>query len=199
MTVSPKAKGWIRAAVDYGAPLSFMVAFLITRNAVTASWALVGGAAVALLVGYVAERRIAPMPLIAGVAALIFGGMTLIFHDERFIKIKPTVLNLGFAAFLLGGVATRRNPLKALLGETLRMPDDAWRTLTLRYGIFFLCVAVLNEAVWRTQSTYVWAWFRFPGLQILAILFSLTQAPLMMKHAKAADEEAPAIPPPPTE
>lgn len=195
MSERPRAPGWVRAAVDYGAPLAFMLAFLATRDAVKASGALVAGAAAALALGYATERRIAPMPLVAGLAALIFGGLTLVFHDERFIKVKPTVLNVGFAAFLLGGIALRRNPLKALLGETLRMPDEIWRKLTLRYGVFFLCMALLNEAVWRTQSTYVWAWFRFPGLQILAVLFSLAQTPLMMRHMQAAEEP----PPPPTE
>jgi intracellular septation protein len=72
------------------------------------------------------------------------------------------------------------------------MPDGAWRTLTLRYGVFFLCMAALNETVWRTQTEQTWVWFRFPGLQILAILFSVTQAPFMMKHAK---EHEPPTPP----
>ncbi|HEY3697335.1 inner membrane-spanning protein YciB [Phenylobacterium sp.] len=194
MSLSSKARPWVRAAVDYGAPLAFLVTFLITRSPITATWGLVGGAAAALLVGFATERRVAPMPLVAGVAALIFGGLTLALHNAVFIKIKPTVLNLGFAGFLLGGVALKRNPLKALLGEAVHLPDGAWRTLTLRYGVFFLCMAALNEAVWRTQTEQTWVWFRFPGLQILAIVFSLTQAPFMMKHAK---EHEP--PPPPTE
>jgi intracellular septation protein len=194
MTLSPKARGVVRAGVDYGAPLAFLLTFLVTRSPITATWGLVGGAAVALVIGFAAERRVAPMPLVAGIAALIFGGLTLALHNAVFIKIKPTVLNLGFAAFLLGGVALRRNPLKALLGEAIHMPDDAWRTFTLRYGLFFLTMAALNEAVWRTQSEATWVWFRFPGLQILAIVFSITQAPFMMKHAR--EHEAP---PPPTE
>jgi len=83
---------------------------------------------------------------------------------------------------MLGGLALKRNPLKALLGEAIMLPDAAWRTLTLRYGLFFLCVAVLNEAIWRTQPESIWIWFRMPGLQILSLVFSLTQLPLMMKH-----------------
>jgi intracellular septation protein len=192
MSLSPKARPWVRAAVDYGAPLAFLVTFLFTRSPITATWGLVGGSAAALALGYAAERRVAPMPLVAGVAALIFGGLTLVLHNSIFIKIKPTVLNLGFAAFLLGGVALKRNPLKGLLGEAMHMPDGAWRTLTLRYGVFFLCMAALNETVWRTQTEQTWVWFRFPGLQILAILFSVTQAPFMMKHAK---EHEPPTPP----
>lgn len=193
--MSPRLRGWIRSGVDYGGPLAFLVAFLITRDTIQATWALVATSAVALAVGWLVERRLAPMPLVAGVAALIFGGLTIAFNDERFIKIKPTVLNVGFAVFLLGGLAIRRNPLKALLAGAIHLPDPIWRVLTVRYGIFFALVAVLNEAVWRTQPTEVWAFFRFPGLQVLAVVFSLTQVPLMMKHALPG--EAP--PPPPTE
>lgn len=188
-----KTQRRVRAFVDYFGPLLFLLAFLVTRDVVQATAALVAGSAVALVVGFVFEKRIAPMPLVAGGAALLFGGLTLVFKDPRFIYVKPTVLNLGFAAFLLGGMALKRNPLKALLGEAFRLPDAAWRTLTLRYGIFFACVAILNEVVWRTQPEAVWVAFRFPGLQILALVFSFTQIPLMMKHHE--DEPAP----PPTE
>lgn len=188
-----KTQRRVRAFVDYFGPLAFLAGFLITRDVVKATGALVAGSAVALVVGFVFEKRIAPMPLVAGGAAVLFGGLTLVFKDPRFIYVKPTVINLGFAAFLLGGMALKRNPLKALLGEAFRLPDSAWRTLTIRYGVFFACVAVLNEIVWRTQPEAVWVAFRFPGLQILALLFSFTQIPLMMKH----QEDDPA--PPPTE
>lgn len=195
MSEPMKSSPWVRGVVDYGAAVAFLVAILITKSAITATWALVAGAAVALVIGLVVERRLAPMPLIAGVAALIFGGLTLFFHDERFIKMKPTVLNVLFGLALLGGVALRKNPLKALLGSSLTLPDEAWRTLAIRYGLFFFGVAALNEAVWRTQTTVTWAWFRFPGLLIVNFLFVLTQMPLMMRYAKA--QEGP--PPPPSD
>jgi intracellular septation protein len=191
--MSSKTHRRVRPFVDYFGPLVFLLAFLVTRDVVKATAALVVGSAVALAVGFIYEKRIAPMPLVAGGAALLFGGLTLVFKDPRFIYVKPTVINLGFAAFLLGGMVLKRNPLKALLGEAFRLPDQAWRTLTLRYGIFFACVAILNEFVWRTQPEAVWVAFRFPGLQILALVFSFTQIPLMMKHHE--DEPAP----PPTE
>lgn len=177
-----KTRQRVRAFVDYFGPLVFLLAFLVTRDVVQATAALVAGSAIALVVGFVMEKRIAPMPLVAGGAALLFGGLTLIFKDPRFIYVKPTVINLGFAGFLLGGMVLKRNPLKTLLGEAFRLPDHVWRTLTLRYGVFFVCVAILNEFVWRTQPESVWVAFRFPGLQVLALVFSFTQIPLMMKH-----------------
>lgn len=191
---SRKTHKWVRGFVDYFGPLAFLLGFLATRDVVQATGALVAGSAVALVVGFVVERRIAPMPLLAGGAALIFGALTLLFDDPRFVKVKPTVINVGFAAYLFGGLAMKKNPLKALLGEALRLPEAAWRTLTLRYGVFFLLVAALNEIVWRTQPDEVWVPFRFPGLFILAVIFSLSQVPLFMRHHQ--EEE---MPPPPTE
>jgi len=182
--LSDKTRALIRSGVDYAGPLAFLVGYLVTRDMLKATWALVAASALALAVGYWAERRIAPMPLIAGLAALIFGGLTLYFHDPRFVKIKPTVINALLGLTMLGGLVLGRNPLKALMGEALKLPDEAWRTLTLRYGLFFLCVAVLNEAVWRTQPETVWVWFRMPGLLLLSLVFSLTQLPLMMKHSQ---------------
>jgi intracellular septation protein len=181
--LSDKTRSLIRSGVDYAGPLAFLLGYLITRNLLTATWALVGASGLALIVGYVVERRIAPMPLFAGLTALIFGTLTLVFHDTRFVKIKPTVINAVLAGVMLGGVWLKKNPLKALLGDALKLPDPAWRTLTLRYGVFFLFTAILNEAVWRTQPDGVWIWFRMPGLQILALVFSLSQVPLMLKHA----------------
>lgn len=193
--MTQRMRDWIRYFVDYSAVGVFMVAFFATgRSLPQATWWLVGGSAVALVVGAVVERRIAPFPAIAGGAALLFGGLSLFFHDPRLLKIKPTVMNLVFALVLFVGLAMKKHPLKLLLGEAFDMPDSAWRTLTLRYGLFFVALAAINEAVWRTQSDATWVLFRFPGLLILTVIFSLTQAPMLAKYIRAED-----LPPPPTE
>lgn len=206
---------FVRAIVDYGGLAAFMIAYFLRlrfvaagaplgwalaagghgpRDLTAATWWLVIGSALALATGLIVERRVALMPLITGLFALVFGSLTLVFHDPRFIKIKPTATNLTLGVALLVGLALRKNPLKALIGEALPLPDDAWRTLTLRYGLFFLSMAALNEMVWRTQSDAVWVLFRMPGLLVLAVLFSLTQVPLMAKHMQHAEP-----PPPPTD
>jgi intracellular septation protein len=200
MKLSPTAHKWVRGLVDYGGLVVFLLGFfyntrivgLASREAlVEATWWLVGGSALALVVGLVFERRIAPFPLISGGAALLFGGLTLFFHDVRFVKMKPTVMNTLFGVVLLGGLILRKNPLKMLLGDAVKMPEEGWRKLTLNYGLFFLALAAVNEIVWRTQPDDIWVVFRFPGLLILSVLFSFAQVPLMMKYAKT-DE-----PPPP--
>jgi intracellular septation protein len=187
--LSPKTRSWIRAAVDYGGLVAFLAGFLITRNVVQATWWLVAGSAAALALGFIAERRVAPMPLIAGGAALIFGALTLVFKDPSFIKMKPTVMNLAFAAALLIGLLLGKNPLKMLMGEALVMSRAVWRTFTLRYGLFFLTLAIVNEVVWRTQPDGVWVLFRFPGLLLITLAFSLTQTPLIMRGMKEAEAE----------
>jgi intracellular septation protein len=193
--MSPKTKKIVNGVVEYGWPVGFLIVFLLTKDLVQATWGLVAGAAVALIVGYVFERRIAPMPLIAGLIALVTGALTLIFHDPRVIQIKPTVTSAAFGAILLGGLALGRNPLKYLLNAAIQMPDEGWAKLSRNYGLFFFAVAALNEYVWRTQSEATWAWFRFPGLSIVHVLFAVTQAPLMMKYAKTKEPEVPPIPP----
>lgn len=191
----PSAR-WIRVAVDYGAPIAFAVAFFgFGRDILLATGVLVAASVLALSVGFVVERRIAPLPLIAGIFALVFGGLTLVFHDPVFVKMKLTFQNAAFAAALLGGVALRKNPLKLLLGDSMKMDDAAWRILTIRYGLYFVSVAVANEIVWRTQSDEFWVGFRIAVLP-LAIVFSLTQAPFMMRHLQQPDEDGVAPEPP---
>lgn len=181
----------VRAAVDYLGLAAFAVAFFASgKSFIVATWALVAGCAFALAVGLVVERRIAPLPALAGVAALIAGLLTLAFKDPVFVKMKPTVVNSILGLGLLAGLAAGKNPLKLLLGEALHLTDSGWRKLTVRYGLFFLVLAALNEVVWRTQSNETWVIFRMPGLPLLALAFSLAQVPVMLKEAKGLEAAA---------
>lgn len=191
----PKGAAWVRTAIDYGAPVAFGVAFFATgRNFQTATWVLVAASALALILGYVVERRVALLPLFSGVMALIFGALGLVFHSDVFVKVKVTVVNAALALFMIGGVVAGRAPLKALMGEAVHLPDAAWRTLTLRYGGYFAFAAVANELVRLTQTTDMWVKFRI-GLLPLALLFSLSQVPFMMKHIAKGDEAKTPEPP----
>ncbi|OYX34533.1 MAG: hypothetical protein B7Y99_05270 [Caulobacterales bacterium 32-69-10] len=189
----PKSNPIVRACVDYAGAAAFLVGFLVTRNVLAASWWLVAGSGIALLVGFVVEKRVAFIPLLAGGAALFFGTLTLVFHDDRFVKMKPTALNLAFAVALLGGYMMGKSPVKLLMGEALALSEAGWRRLTLRYGLFFLALAILNEAVWRTQPDALWVWFKFPGLAVLTLLFSFSQIPAILKDAKAQEAAARAL------
>jgi intracellular septation protein len=182
---------WLRAVVDYAGPVAFLIGFFAGgRNLLHATWWLVGGSAFALLLNLAVTRKIAPMPLIWGGAALLFGSLTLVFHDTVFVKMKTTFVDVALAAALLIGLKLNKNPLKMMMGEALKLTEAGWRKLAVRYALFFLCMAVLNEIVWRTQPDDVWVLFRMPGLVILALVFSLTQLPLMMREMKAAEAAA---------
>ena len=189
-----KNHAWVRTAVDYAAPIAFVGTLLITHNFQVATGVLVGASALALLLGWIAERRLAPLPLMAGGAAVIFGGLTLIFHDSAFVKMKLTVVDTVLGLVLLGGLKLGKNPLKSLMGEAVKLPDAAWKTLTVRYAAFFFVCAIANEAVWRTQSDERWGVFRLILLGA-ALVFSVFQTPFLMKHMISEDLEATPTPP----
>jgi intracellular septation protein len=192
---SAPTRQWIRTLVDFGALAAFIGTHLITRDLQKATVALVIGSVVALAVGYLAEKRLAPMPAIAGGFAIVFGVLTLVFHNDDIIKMKVTFVNVVFAGLLLGGIAIGRNPAKLLLGETLKMSDAAWRTLAIRYALYFLTCAIANEVIWRTQNDDVWMAFR-TVLWITALVFAFAQIPFIMKEMKASEAPPPETPDP---
>lgn len=186
-----KLAPWMRTGVDYLGPLAFVIGYFVGgRDVLHATWWLVGGSVVALAILFAVERRLAPMPAIWGGAALVFGLLTLVFHDPRIIKMKTTFIDLALGLAMFGGLYLKKNPLKAMMGEAIPLSDEGWRKMTLRYGLFFVAMAVLNEIIWRTQPDAVWVLFRMPGLLILAVLFAATQVPSMLKEAKRAEAAA---------
>jgi intracellular septation protein len=180
--MSPSVARWVRLFVDYAGLVAFLATIAITGSAIAASWAVVAGSLAALAAGLLLEKRLAPIPLVTAIFGVIFGGATLIFHDERIIKMKLTILDAGFGLFLLTGALRGKNPLKALMGDAFHLPDPVVRTLTLRYAAFFFALAAANEVIWRTQTTRIWGLYKFPGTAILIFIFAMSQAPLMMKH-----------------
>ena len=175
------APPWLKPAVDYG-PLLVFLAFYFATDLLVATAALIAVTLLALVLALWIERRVPWMPVVTAAVVGVFGGLTLWSGDETFIKIKPTVAQLLFAAVLFGSLALGRPVLKPLLGAAWPMDDLGWRRLSLRFAVFFLVMAVLNEAVWRTQSTDVWVLFKVFGLFGLTMLFSLAQVPLMARH-----------------
>lgn len=207
MTESARAASNLRQAVDFGALLAFMAAYAVNRFVrglegqealVQATWVLVAASAVALIVGWVLERRLAPLPLLTGGFALLFGGLTLVFHDPSLLKIKVTIQNGLLAAVLLGSLPFGRYPFRYLLESAFNLTETGWRGLTLRYGLYFAAVAIVNEIIWRTQSDDVWVAFR-GGLWLIAAAFGVWQVFYIMKHLARdtpTDEPAPTSPDP---
>jgi intracellular septation protein len=144
---------------------------------------------IALAISYALTRRLPIMPLITAVVVLVFGSLTLVLHDELFIKLKPTIIYLLFGGVLLGGLALRKPLLGAVFDSVFHLSEEGWRKLTLRWAMFFFALALLNEIVWRTQTTDFWVSFKVFGVLPLTFLFAALQFPLMSKHAVPEPEQ----------
>ncbi len=136
----------------------------------------------ALGVGYALTRHLPMMPLITAIIVVVFGALTLILQDETFIKLKPTIIYVLFSAVLLGGLAFRKPLLGLVFDSVFQLTDEGWRKLTLRWALFFLALAALNELVWRTQSTDTWVAFKVFGVVTVTFVFAALQYPLLRKY-----------------
>ncbi|WP_417767920.1 septation protein A [Stappia sp.] len=143
---------------------------------------------VSLIVSYALTRRLPVMPVVSGVVVLVFGALTLWLHDELFIKLKPTIVNVLFGAVLLGGLAFGKSLLGYVFDSVFRLDDEGWRKLTFRWGVFFFFLALVNEVVWRSFSTDFWVSFKVFGVMPITIAFTLSQLPLIQRHTLDGDK-----------
>ena len=172
---------WLRLALDLGPLLIF---FFVNSRAglLAATGAFMAAIVVSLAVTYSIERRIPRVPLVLAAFVLVFGGLTLALGDETFIKIKPTAINALFAIVLFASLVFRRNLLKIAFREAFTLDDGGWRVLTWRWALFFSAMAVVNEAVWRTQTTDVWVNFKVFGILPLTLAFAVAQVPFILSR-----------------
>ncbi|TCR90056.1 septation protein A [Rhizobium sp. BK376] len=122
------------------------------------------------------------MPFISGIVVVIFGSLSIWLQDETFIKMKPTIINTMFGVALLGGLLFGKSLLGYVFNAAFQLDEEGWRKLTVRWGVFFLFLAVINEVVWRNFSDDFWVAFKVWGTMPITILFTLSQMPLIMKH-----------------
>lgn len=145
--------------------------------------------AIALTLSWLLTRTLPIMPIMTGVIVLVFGALTLWLHDETFIKLKPTIINTMFGLILLGGLFFGKSLLGYVFDSAFQLDPEGWRILTLRWGLYFLFMAVVNEILWRNFSTDTWIAFKVWGNMPLSILFMLLQLPVMMRHALPEEAE----------
>jgi len=136
------------------------------------------------------QGRIPPVLIVTGVIVTAFGGLTIALHDDTFIKLKPTIANLFYAAAIVGSVLVRENVIKLLFKHVFNLPDRIWTVLALRWAAAFAGLAIVNEAMRQTMSTSDWVTWHFPVLMGLMVAFALANTPLITKHH--VDDEAPA-------
>jgi intracellular septation protein len=170
----------IPEAVAHGERAGIFVATAVFMVAIVA----------ALIVSYVLTRQLPIMPLVTAVVVVVFGAATLFFQNETFIKLKPTIIYLLFAATLFGGLIFRKPLLAMVFDQVFHLTEEGWRKLTVRWALFFLALAVLNEIVWRTTSTDTWVTFKVFGVMPLTFIFAAFQYPLLMKHDASPKDPA---------
>ncbi len=146
---------------------------------------------VSLAISYALTRKLPMMALVSAVIVVVFGGLTLFLQDELFIKLKPTIIYLLFAGVLYAGVASGKNFLAVVFDQMFNLTAEGWRRLTLRWAAFFLAMAVLNEIVWRTQSTDFWVSFKVFGVMPLTFVFAMMQFRLLQEHDASAKPSDP--------
>jgi intracellular septation protein len=152
-----------------------------------------------MLISQLRYRHISPLLWFSGLMVVVLGGLTIWLHDETFIKIKPTIYYSVVAALLLFGMKTGRNLLKLVLGTAYPgLSDRGWQILTRNWIGFFVVMAVLNEAVWRSTDTDTWVSFKLWFFLPATFLFAIANVPMLMKHGLdiADSPEEPPIPPP---
>jgi intracellular septation protein len=171
----------LKLVLDIG-PLVLFFAANARFGIYAATGAFMAAVLLALAVSYALTRHIALMPVVTAVIVLIFGGLTLVLHNDLFIKLKPTIIYVLFGGTLLVGLLLDKPFLSILFDQMFHLTDEGWRKLTWRWVIFFLALAVLNEIVWRNFSTDVWVSFKLFGVVPLTFLFGALQYPLIMKY-----------------
>jgi intracellular septation protein len=178
--MTARQPGWVRPTIDYAPVILFFIAFRIW-GLMPATAILVAASILAVVLGLVMGHRLAWAPIVTTAIVVVFGGLTLIFNDETFVKMKPTIVEGLFAVTLWIGLLLKRPLLQHLMGQGLKLDPAGWRKLEFRFALFCAGMAVLNEIVWRTQSTDLWVDFKL-GLIGLTVLFMFTQLPLIKNH-----------------
>jgi intracellular septation protein len=181
MAAKPQLHPALKLALDIG-PLVLFFAANARFGIFAATAAFMVAVLAALAVSYAMTRHVAIMPLVTAVIVLIFGTLTLVLHNDTFIKLKPTIIYVLFGGTLLGGLAFGKTFLGILFDSVFDLTEEGWRKLTWRWAFFFFALAMLNEIVWRNFSTDFWVSFKLFGVVPLTFLFGAAQYPLLTKY-----------------
>ena len=179
-----------KLATELGPLLVFFVANA-KFNLFVATGAFMVAIIAAMIASYVVVRHVPMMAIVTAVIVLVFGTLTLVLHDETFIKVKPTIIYGLFAAILGGGLLFGRSFIAILFNQMFNLTPKGWRILTMRWALFFLGMAALNEVIWRTQSTDFWVAFKVFGAVPITMVFAISQMPVIKRyHLEPATLEA---------
>src|SRR5438309_9028343 len=170
-----------KLATELGPLVIFFVANA-RFNLFVATGAFMLAIVAAMITSYAVTRHVPIMALVTGVIVIVFGTLTLMLHDETFIKVKPTIIYGLFAAILGGGLLFGRSFIAIMFDQMFNLTPQGWRILTQRWALFFVALAILNEIIWRTQSTDFWVNFKVFGVTPLTMIFAIAQMPLTKRY-----------------
>lgn len=179
---------YVKLAIEVGPIAVFFIAYRM-GGIFTATGAFMVAMTIAVAISWFMSRKVPIMPLVTLVMVLVFGGLTLWLEDGDFIKLKPTIVNTLFGLTLFGGLAFGQLFLKVVFKEGFTLDDQGWRTLTIRWGLFFFFLAVLNEIIWRNFSEEVWVNFKVWGAMPITIVFALCQLPVVNRHTVSEPDD----------
>src|SRR5215471_19314852 len=190
MTAQPPVNPFLKLTLELGPLILFFLA--------NGRWGIFTGTGVfmvavvvALVASYRLLHRVPIMTVVSAFVVVVFGGLTLVLQNDVFIKLKPTIIYLLFCSVLLGGLALGKPLLALVFDSVFDLTAEGWRKLTWRWALFFLVLAVLNEIVWRTQTTDAWLSFKIFGVVPLTFLFAASQYPLLTRYARTAKVDKP--------
>jgi intracellular septation protein len=173
--------GAIKPLIEFGPLAAFAIAFY-SAGIYWATGVIMVASVLALVASRLYLGRLLPVTLATVVLVVVFGGLTFLLDDPRFIKIKPTIVNLLFAGILIFGLMTGRPLLRLLFGEAFNLTDEGWRKLSIRWTFFFITLAVLNEIVWRNFSEAAWVNFKVFGILGISLVFGVAQIGLIKRY-----------------
>ena len=199
---TPKAHDWRKFALEMGPLGLFFAVYMATNKThgiIPATVTIMIATLIALAVSWWLFRRLPIMPLVSGVVVVVFGALTLIFDDDNFIMMKPTIVNALFGSTLLIGLALGRPLLQVAFEAAFDLDDTGWKKLTLRWALFFFFLAAVNEVLrWQVGHGVIaqssWVTFKVFGIMPLTFLFALAQVPLIQAHGLHPAEDGPADP-----
>ena len=177
-------KSFLKFLTDFG-PLAIFFFYYYSngKNLSIAIPPLIVATIIALIIVWILEKKIPPMPLVSGILITFFGGLTIYFNNPVFIYIKPTIINILFGLGLIFGKYFTNEPvLKKLMGKSISLTNEGWQLLNKRWIYFFFGLAILNELVWRTQSEEIWVNFKVWGLLPITLIFTVFQIGLINKY-----------------
>jgi len=190
-----KVQPWIKTALEMGPVVLFFIAYSKIKDSefvvfgetyegfIVATALFIPFILLATAVLYFLTGKLSKMQIFTAILVVVFGGLGIWFNDERFFKMKPTMIYLLFGGILGYGLLKGQSYLRVVMDGALPMDHDGWMILTKRFMLFFFGLAIANEVIWRTLSTDLWVNFKTFGLPIAMFAFIITQAKTISKHS----------------